>query len=69
MNAEEAPPQPSNVGIISDTKTWNSETYLSIEVEGKKGLSLIDTVCERSCLPLSQVLKLRLRKTDLQPRC
>ena len=65
-NTVEAPQQQANVGIISDTKTWSSETYLNIVVKGKKGLCLIDTGCERSCLPLSHVTKLKLRETDLQ---
>jgi hypothetical protein len=44
--------------IISDTERWKSETYSHIELEGKKCMCLIDTGCDRSCLPLSNSVEI-----------
>ena len=59
--------QQSNVGKISDVKSWHCETYMDIQVDnGKKAQVLIDTGCERSCLPLSVVPNAKLGKTHLE---
>jgi hypothetical protein len=59
--------QHSNVGKISDVKSRLCETYMDIQgVNGNKTQVLIDTGCERSCLPLNIVPNAKLGKTNLE---